>query len=64
MLCFYILLVKIEKKVNCLFLKYNGVISFLVLKTIQIDIFYMFLCSLFKSYDEIDNIYFGFSQFS
>ena len=57
MLCFYIVLVKIKKKssLNCLFLKYNGVISFLVLKTIQIDI-YMFLCSLFKSYFEIDNI--------
>ena len=33
---------------NCLFLKYNCVISLLALKTIQIDILYMFLCSLFK----------------
>ena len=51
MLCFYILLVKIEKKsyLNCLFLKYNGVTSFFVLKNIQIDILYMFLCSLFQN---------------
>ena len=57
MLCFYILLVKIEKKSssNCLFLKYNGDISFLVLKTIQIDIL-CFCVHYFKSYGEIDNI--------
>ena len=47
---FYILLVKIEKKssLNCLFSKYKGVISFPALKTIEIDILYMFLCSLFQ----------------
>ena len=49
MLCFYNLLVQIKKiDLNCLFLQYNGVISFLVLKTIQIDILYMFLCLLFQ----------------
>ena len=42
----FIFLVEIEKNLNCLFLKYNGVISFLALKTIQIDILFMFLCSL------------------
>ena len=36
-----------KTSLNCLFLKYNGIISFLVLKTIQIDILYMFVCSLF-----------------
>ena len=49
MRCFYILLVKIKKiKFKLFILKYNGVISFLVLKTIQIDVLYMFLCSLFQ----------------
>ena len=44
----------------CLFIKYNGGISFLALKTIQIDIICMFLCLLFHyfiiCYGEIDNI--------
>ena len=42
-----------KSSLNCLFLKYNDVISFLALTTIQIDILYMFLCSFFG---EIDNI--------
>ena len=37
-----------KSSLNCLFIKYNGVISFLTLKTIQIDILYMFFCSLFQ----------------
>ena len=43
-------------RLNCLFIKYNCVISFFALKTIQIDILYMFLCSLFHGYGEIDEI--------
>ena len=38
----------LKSSLNCLFLKYNRVISFLALKTIQIDISDMFLCSLFQ----------------
>ena len=45
---FSYLLVKIKIKFKLFILKCNGVISFLVLKTIQIDVLYMFLCSLFQ----------------
>ena len=42
----YIFLLK--SSLNCLFLRYNGVVSVRALKTIQIDILYMFLCLLFQ----------------
>ena len=61
MLCFYIVLVEIENKMslNCLFLKYNCVISFLALKTIEAhkSIYYTCFCvHYFKSYGEIYDI--------
>ena len=48
MFLYFVGLKRKKSRLNCLFLKYIGVISFLVLKTIQIDILYMFLCSLFQ----------------
>ena len=46
-LCYVFKFCWLKSSLNCLFLKYNSVISFLALKTIQIDVLYSFLCSLF-----------------
>ena len=57
MRCFYILLVKIKKiKFKLFILKYNGVISFLVLKLYKSMYYTCFCVHYFKSYGEIDNI--------
>ena len=45
-LCYVFIFCRLKLKKNKF--KLNGVISFRVLKTIQIDIVYMFLCSLFQ----------------
>ena len=49
-LCYVLKFCWLKLRLNCLFLNYNSVISFLALKTIQIDILYSFFYAhYFKS---------------